>query len=157
MKKLIMMVLLVFSVFLIISCAPVEEVAEEVAEEVEEVAEVEVVEEPLGEPEMDSEEMADELVYATSGDIDIYGFDGFSVDAYTLSVGESVVFVNMNTEDDPISIVTLTFQDQENKRYFETSTQFDIGESYTHTFERAGNYLGWTVGYGVMLPITVTE
>ncbi len=159
MKKIVLAVLLVLSLVLIISCVPVEEIGtelEETAEEVEETAEE--AEEEVEETELEAEEDAeDELVYASSGDIDILGYDGFNVEAYELSVGESVTFVNMNSEDDPISDVTITFQSQANTRQFETSSVIKLGESYTHTFTEAGEFIAWTVGYGVELPITVTE
>ena len=154
MKKILFAVILMLSFVMVISCAPV---AEEVADEVvaEEAAADEIAEETTADSDLEVTE--DEMIYVSTGDIDILGYDGFSVKAYTVSVGESITFVNMNTEDDPISDVTLTFQSQENKRNFETSSVIKMGQSYEHTFETAGEYIGWTVGYGVELPITVTE
>jgi plastocyanin len=178
-KQLLLVVLLILSVFLVVSCisptdvnnAEEESTAEETSDE---EAEVEVAEEAKSEGSKESDETStnmedsseqtrkedmvdseEEMMEMSEGDITSYGPNGFDVYKYTIAVGESVTFVNANKGDDKNLDISLTFQNPNNKRQFVTSDQFGYGESTSVTFDEAGVWTGWTVEYGVKLEITV--
>ena len=139
MKKIVLVIaLLALALLVVAGCEsaveemPEVEETEEVAPEVEEVAEV--------------EEVVEELV-VSAGTVQILGKEGFDQDSLTVSSGSMVTFVNADMDEKDVTLVVkgpATFTDS-----------VDFGESWEVTFEEAGEYDFWTVGYGVQGSLVV--
>jgi len=93
--------------------------------------------------------------FVSAGTVEFLGAQGFSELKISVKVGDSITFVNKN----PSSIDTwkndvLVFQNEVTKRTV-NSPQIPYGGTYVHTFNEAGKYQFWSVGYGVFGEVLV--
>ncbi len=154
MKRLILL-LSVIALLVLAAC----ETVPEAPPVVEEVPEVEEVPAAPSEPAVVTPPVQEQAVVpvqpAASGQIQILGAQGFSEDTITILAGHTVEFVNQNpSETDIVKSAVIVIEDK--------ATGFDLNsktiqdqESYTYTFEEAGTFTVWTVGYGLKMEVVV--
>jgi plastocyanin len=87
--------------------------------------------------------------------IEYLGAQGFSKSKITIATGESITFVNKNpSKANTLKTEVLAFQDQANKKVV-NSPQIAYEGAYTHTFDKAGTYKFWSIGYGIFGEVIV--
>ncbi len=164
MKTLLLLLVVLSAALLLFACTASEDAAPEdvpaaddgvdtTLPEVE--PEVEVAPSAPVEPRVDTE--VDTSAAAT---IYVRGADGYSPDAVTVQVGQSVQFINdndpeANRGDRHLSLLIEHVAKKDAASITDASTsystvelpEFDVGEFHTHTFEEAGTYEVWTLRY----------
>jgi plastocyanin len=135
-------------VLLVVGCTTQEQPVEEVNTE-ETVAET--AEQPV-----ETTETTAEVTTSGSTEVSLYGQEGFDPMELKVSVGTTVYFVNRAAEnieaadideDTKGKSLVLTFQ-KDGSRVMFNSQLIKFGDTYSHTFDEAGNYEYWTQGYG---------
>ena len=91
-----------------------------------------------------------------AGTIEIMGKQGFNPKKTTIKKGESITFVNKNpSELDRSRNSVLVFQNKKTGATVNSKDQIPYNKQYPHTFDEAGEYKFWDVGYGVIGAIVV--
>ncbi len=83
----------------------------------------------------------------------ILGKNGFSPAELTIEVGDSITWTNADPQK---KTLVLTFQ-RVNTREFVTSPSLQPGREWDYAFTEPGEYIYWTVGYGVKGRLVVKE
>lgn len=165
MKKYVMASLLCLILILAVGCAKQtgeaagQTVAEAATEPVGEQVTGQVVadtveseaELPAAEETLSAEEWEEGTSAKVDGDVVILGNKGFEPAEFAVNVNEAVVFVN---QEPGMKDVALIFQ-LKGTTLTKSSGKIGYGETYTHTFDKAGTYVFWSVGHGVKGTIVV--
>ena len=100
------------------------------------------------------ETVPEEAGFSISQNIKILGKSGFDPAEISIKRGDTLIWLNEDTKNMVLNIKKGT------KPAWAKVVASDLikkGESYERTFDEAGDYEYWTIAYGVIGKITVTE
>lgn len=86
-------------------------------------------------------------------EVQILGRNGFDPDVLTVKVGDGIIFINNDPRE---KAAVITFK-KDNLQKFINTELIQPGDGYQMTFEEAGTYNYWTIGYGVRAKLIVQE
>ncbi len=114
------------------------------------ISEVDITEEvQVGE---EIENLKEQIIESQGYTVSVRGPSGFDTQVLRINAGDQVIFANNDPREKDM---VLTFQKDRTPTFFNSDIT-PYHATYTHTFDEAGVYDYWVLGYGVKAAIVVS-